>query len=133
VAAWISNYYLSKNRISVVKFRWALHKYASGQHVLNWCYQSKYVCFRPFPPWQSLYPSPCKCHEVCTSTGCTTGDWCSILGRGKDISLLPKVQRDIGAHPTSCSVSTGGKFPWGGKINDSPSNSIETTCLWFDA
>jgi hypothetical protein len=38
VASWISNYYLSKNRIASVQSNWALHKYARGQYVLNWCH-----------------------------------------------------------------------------------------------
>jgi hypothetical protein len=34
----VSNCYLSQNKIELVQSSWALHKYASGQCVLNWCY-----------------------------------------------------------------------------------------------
>jgi hypothetical protein len=34
-AAWISKYYLSQNSTALVHSGWALHKYASGQYVLN--------------------------------------------------------------------------------------------------
>jgi hypothetical protein len=35
--------------IALVQFSGALHKYACGQYILNWCY-TQYVCFRPFLP-----------------------------------------------------------------------------------
>jgi hypothetical protein len=49
--------------IDLVKFSWALHKYASGPYVLNWCYARWYECFNPFPSWSILPPSPCKCQD----------------------------------------------------------------------
>jgi hypothetical protein len=36
--------------ITLVQYKWALHKYASGQYILNWSYIIRYVCFHPFLP-----------------------------------------------------------------------------------
>jgi hypothetical protein len=49
VAAWISNYYLSQNKAALVQSSWALHKCASGQYVLNWCYPQKVGSFSSLP------------------------------------------------------------------------------------
>jgi hypothetical protein len=35
VAAWISNYYLSQNRIALIVFSFAQHNYAVGQYFLK--------------------------------------------------------------------------------------------------
>jgi hypothetical protein len=51
-------------------------------------------------------------YSVCLRAG-RPGDQGSMPGRGEDFSSNLCVQIDSGVHPASCTMGTGGPFPWG--------------------
>jgi hypothetical protein len=82
--------------------------------------------------WRRLQIIPC-CHtvtraEVAQSVQCLSTDWTAMvrsLTEAEDFSSTLCVQTGSGAHPASCTVSTGGKARPGRDADHSPPSSSE--------